>query len=83
MGGDGEAYFRYLDALVKEGLSEEMMFTLRPTVAGRMFQAERPAHTKALKWVPALCGWSEVGKETELERLAGNYREESGFHSVW
>ena len=34
MGGDGEAYFRYLDALVKEGLSEEMMFTLRPTVAG-------------------------------------------------
>lgn len=59
MGGDGEAYFRYLDALVKEGLSEEMMFMLRPTVTGRMFQAERPAHTKALKWVPAQPVWLE------------------------
>lgn len=55
----GKAYSAYLDVVVKEGLSEEMTFALRPTVEGRMFQAASPAGAKALRWAPAQPVWLE------------------------
>lgn len=52
MGGE-EASFRCLDEVIKEGLSEEMTFALRPAVEGRESWAERPACAKALRWEPS------------------------------
>lgn len=48
-GKRGKAYLKCFNVVVKEGLSEEMTFSRRPT--GIMFWAEQLACTKALRWV--------------------------------
>lgn len=47
VGGErGKGYFGYLDAVVEEGLSEEMTLALRPTVAGRVFSGREASMYK-------------------------------------
>ena len=46
---NGNSNFRYLDVIVKEGLSEVMTCALETSVEGRVFQAERSACAKALR----------------------------------